>query len=125
MSSSPKDASPDPLPTDSDQSSRRVAQWERKIDAITNDAGIADLAYRDSRLTREAFDSEVLDTGYKIVLRVLQREAVKGDAKSMDLFLKRCDQWFAGGPRNVGKTEEKSPPSAPFVQEERDVDPKV
>ncbi len=99
-----------------DQLSIRVERFQRKLDSILKTDNLSELLYLDRKLSRSEFDASVIEIGYRAALRKLASEALAGDVKALDLFLKRCDLYFST--KRVSEAPEEAT-AAPYSRPQR------
>ncbi len=97
----------------------RVERFQRHLDEILKPENLAEILYRDRKLSRREIDAKVIELGYNAALRVLAAQACTGDTRALDLFLKRCDLYHSSRRTNDANTEDTP---APYSRPQRTTD---
>ncbi len=103
-------------PDESEHINVRTERFQRRLNEILKPENLADILYRDRKLSRTEIDAKVIELGYDAALRTLAALACSGDTKALDLFLKRCDLYHATR-RGAATVEDAAP--APYTRPQR------
>ena len=75
--------------------SERAQAYKVKFEELIKPANLALILYRDRKLDRAGIDAKVIELTYHAVLRKLACDALNGNTKAQDLFLKRADSYYS------------------------------